>query len=264
MKKTTGFKTINLSLKHNFLVGLSLGVWLFVFLFLIRPFKQDDLPLSHLARIATGMALIVIINYSIVCCVQNFIFSTFKKWSIQFEILILLLFSSLLLITTYIYYKSDLSNGSYSFLKYLSKDFIPTIIIILPFLFFLRKYIVKYIPKEDVFLNISGESKLDYLKIRKDELVCISSAQNYVEIVYLKNNDLNKKLIRTTLKKIEQELPFLVKVHRSHLINKEHFIGFKDKKTLELTKIEIPFSKKYKIAFLNKKFVPKNNYFITK
>jgi len=252
MKKITSFKTINLSLKYNLLVGLSLGIWLFLFLFLVRPFKQDNLSLGHLARIATGMALIVIINYSIISIVQRFIYTTSKKWSIQFEILIILFFSLLLLITSFIYYKSDLSNGSYRFVKFLSKDFIPTIIIILPFLVFLRKYIVKFTPKKSEFLNISGENKFDFLKIKKEELVCISSAQNYVEVFYLKNNDLKKKLIRTTLKKIEKELPFLVKVHRSHLINKKHFISFKDKKTLELTRIEVPFSKKYKTDFFNK------------
>jgi len=246
MKKTTNSKTINLSLKYNLLVGLSLGIWLFLFLFLIRPFKQDNLSVGHLARIAIGMALIVIINYLIVSVVQRFIYTTLKKWSIQYEIFIILLYSSLVLFTSFLYYKSDLSNGSYSFIKFLLKNFIPTIIILLPFLIFSRKHILKYIPEKDGFINISGNNKLDFLKIKEEELICISSAQNYVEIFYFKDDELNKKLIRTSLKKIQAELPFLVKVHRSHLINKKHFVSFKDKKTLKLTKIEIPFSKKYK------------------
>jgi len=250
MKRKTNFKTINLSLKYNLLVGLSLGIWLFLFLFLIRPFKQDDISFGHLTRIAIGMAFIIGINYLIVWLVQNVIYNTFKKWNIQFEVLIILLFSFLFLVTTFIYYKSDFSNGSYDFVKYLLKDFIPTIIIILPFFIFSRKYIIKYIPKEDLFLNISGDSKLDYLRIKKEELICISSAQNYVEIYYLKNDEFKKKLIRTTLKKIHTKLPFLLKVHRSHLINKQHFVSFKDNKTLELTKIEIPFSKKFNLSSL--------------
>jgi len=76
--------------------------------------------------------------------------------------------------------------------------------------------------------------------------------QNYVEISFLSNSQLHKKTIRSTLKSIHSDLLFLVKVHRSHLINPTHFISFVDQKTLKLTMKEIPFSSKYENNIISK------------
>lgn len=76
--------------------------------------------------------------------------------------------------------------------------------------------------------------------------MCISNAQNYVEIYYLEHDELKKKLIRTSLKKIKTDFDFLIRIHRSHLINPEHFKCWKDTGTISLTQIELPVSKKYK------------------
>ena len=54
-----------------------------------------------------------------------------------------------------------------------------------------------------------------------NNLLFIQAASNYVEVHYLENGNLKKKLIRNTLSKIEQQLPFdnLKKCHRSYLAN---------------------------------------------
>jgi DNA-binding LytR/AlgR family response regulator len=98
----------------------------------------------------------------------------------------------------------------------------------------------------DDFISIRGENKLDILKIKKCDLVCVSKAQNYVEIFFINGGEPEAMLIRTTLKKIQIELNFLIKVHRSHLINPSHFKAWKNHNTLLLTQKEIPISKNYK------------------
>ncbi|MEL6255259.1 MAG: LytTR family DNA-binding domain-containing protein, partial [Bacteroidota bacterium] len=59
------------------------------------------------------------------------------------------------------------------------------------------------------------------------------------------------KLIRTSLKKLQAEFPFLLQIHRSHLINPEHVKSWVDSSTISLSQIELPVSKNYKERLLN-------------
>ena len=72
------------------------------------------------------------------------------------------------------------------------------------------------------------------------------------------NGKLEKKLLRTTLKKAQIQLPQLVKVHRSHLINPIHFKEWKNANTLILTHTEVPISKNFKKNILNMNHSPLN------
>ena len=95
---------------------------------------------------------------------------------------------------------------------------------------------------------------MDILKIKKTDLVCISNAQNYVEIFYVENGKLHSKLIRSSLKKILEDFTFLVQIHRSHLINPSHFKSWRNSNTVILTQIELPVSKNYKESMLALEF----------
>jgi DNA-binding LytR/AlgR family response regulator len=127
-----------------------------------------------------------------------------------------------------------------------------------PVIVLARSYSVKLIPvkvknisSENQKIIIRGENKSDILKIRADDLVCISNANNYVEIFFIDQSDLKTKLIRSTLKKLQHDFDFLVQVHRSHLINPSHFKSCKNQDTICLTQIELPVSKNYKEYLLS-------------
>ncbi|MNR46912.1 LytTr DNA-binding domain protein [compost metagenome] len=81
-------------------------------------------------------------------------------------------------------------------------------------------------------------------------MVCVSNAQNYVEIFYIENEKLHSKLIRSSLKKTLDDFTFLVQIHRSHLINPSHFKSWRNSNTVILTQIELPVSKNYKESVL--------------
>ena len=98
--------------------------------------------------------------------------------------------------------------------------------------------------KNNIIIN--GTYKLDYLKIKSENLVCVSSSKNYVYVHYLDNGSLSKKMIRTSLKKIESDISLSVRVHRSHLINPVHIISWKNSNSLLLTQIEVPVTKNFK------------------
>ncbi len=114
-----------------------------------------------------------------------------------------------------------------------------------------RSYLIKLIPAKEDILTMKGDNKLDILKIKKSELICVSNAQNYVEIFYTQNNRLHSKLIRTSLKNLKGEFDFLVQVHRSHLINPSHFKTWKDSNTIYLTEMELPVSKTFNKELLS-------------
>ena len=99
------------------------------------------------------------------------------------------------------------------------------------------------------------------LKIELSNLICINSANNYIEVNYLQDQELKSKLLRTTLKQIHSKVPSLIKVHRSYLVNPVHFMTWIDSKTLGLTKMEVPVSKKYKndLLFLNHSSLKSDN-----
>ncbi len=71
-------------------------------------------------------------------------------------------------------------------------------------------------------LTITDEEGKEKLHLELEQLLYIAAAENYVEVFYLENNQLRKKLLRNTLQEIVEKLaPFdaIFRCHRSYLIN---------------------------------------------
>lgn len=225
-------------------------IWGFIFSFFSRPFEHGNMDLQKWLFVSIGFSFFALAIYIIVSFVQKYVYQKVGKWNTGSEIFIYFLFYALYSISTYFYYRSSAINGFYSFLEFMQNIIFNLFLIMTPLLFFLRMYSLKLIPQKEEKITIKGENKLDILKINKSELVCITNSQNYVEIFYLEGNEMNSKLIRSSLKKMQTDLPFLIQAHRSHLINPVHFKSWKDSSTLLLTQMEIPVSKNYKDQLL--------------
>jgi len=238
---------LNTSSKHHIWVAVLLGVWLVTFLVLIAPFDTSDLSFSIRLQILPPYGLIAFGGYMLLIPLQNWIYKQSRKWNIPLEITFLLLFNLAVLLGSFGYYKTDIINGTYDFSKFTFEVYYPIFFIILPVLLFLRWWLYKkYESQNQSKIVLEGVNKLDVLRIGLKDLVCISSADNYVEVSYLNKNELKKKLLRVTLKNIHPQVPTLLKVHRSHLINPEHFKAWKNTNTIYLTQTEVPVSKSYK------------------
>lgn len=242
-------RKLNPSIKHHLVIGLFLAVWFFLFAFFIKPFDDGSISFRYWIFISVGFSVIAFISYGVLAVVQKIYYEKALKWNAYLEVASLVFFQLLFLLNTYIYYKTIL-NGGYSFFKFTQIIVLNLALITTPVLILVRVYAVKLIPIEDENVTILGDNKLDILKIKKCDLVCVSNAQNYVEIFFLENNELKTKLIRSTLKKMENDFRFLAQIHRSHLINPFHFKFWKDQDTIALTQIELPVSKKYKPGLL--------------
>lgn len=231
-------------------MGLLIALWLFVFAFIIKPFDDGTINFRAWFLISFGFSVTAFLCYGLLTIIQKSFYERITKWNIGLEIASLIFFYLVYLFGVYAYYKSPILNGGYSFSEFFSVIFIKVALILTPILILARRYLIKLIPVKEDFLVIKGENKLDVLKIKKADLVCISNAQNYVEIFYTENGKLRSKLIRSSLRKVQDDFTFLVQIHRSHLINPSHFKSWRNQNTIILTQIELPVSKNYKETLL--------------
>ncbi len=96
------------------------------------------------------------------------------------------------------------------------------------------------------------------LAIKPTQLLLLKSENNYTAVFFLQNEQVDKKLIRTNLKKLESELsefPYLLRIHRSYMVNLEKIASVQRKKgsfQIQLTQLpEMPLkvSETYKAIF---------------
>jgi hypothetical protein len=107
------------------------------------------------------------------------------------------------------------------------------------------------------FHDEKGELKFS---IKKDDLLYIEAADNYITIHYLDNQKPTRYMIRNTLKRIEERLPYagLVRSHRSFMVNIDNVkVIRKEKEGLIIgfeypIQITIPISKTYLEGFIKK------------
>lgn len=103
-------------------------------------------------------------------------------------------------------------------------------------------------------LNLHNEKGKVELVVKADALLYLKAEDNYVSVFHLLHDSIKKELIRTSLKKIGQQVPEkrLLRVHRSYMINPQKIVRIeptKDAFKLSLAGLEefqIPVSATYK------------------
>ena len=109
------------------------------------------------------------------------------------------------------------------------------------------KYKEKQLEKDKI--EIRGVGNFEGLRLQWKDLIYIQSSDNYVEVFFKEGDKLKTQLIRNKLSTIEEQLPELIRTHRSFLINPMHFNQWKTgnrKLFIRLNEgIEVPVSKTY-------------------
>ncbi|MEP0986967.1 LytTR family DNA-binding domain-containing protein [Ekhidna sp.] len=242
---------LNPSIRYHLLVGLLFALWGFLFMFFVRPFNDETTGFFFWIRTSIGFNVITFLVYALIAVIQKAVYNKLQKWSLGFEIGTLVFFYILHTASTFVLYKSPLINGGYTFIEWNTEIMMRAAIVNFTVLAIARSYLIKLIPKKEDILTIKGDSKLDILKLKKSELICVSNAQNYVEIFYIQKNTLHSKLIRNSLKNLKEEFDFLLQVHRSHLINPSHFKSWENSNTICLTEMVLPVSKTFNKQLLS-------------
>lgn len=86
----------------------------------------------------------------------------------------------------------------------------------------LNEVIVPVDFKKEDLLVLKGQNLEDMLQLRAEQLLYITSADNYVEVHFLDKNQVEKKLLRNPLKVYEEQLtPYFHfwRCHKSYLVN---------------------------------------------
>lgn len=100
---------------------------------------------------------------------------------------------------------------------------------------------------------LKSESQTDKIELLEDDIMLIRSADNYVEIYYKKNEKVEHKLLRNTLKNIQNDLkdiPDFIRCHRTCIVNSSYILNLSNSykghrlKLLDMDE-EIPVSRQY-------------------
>jgi hypothetical protein len=236
----------NLKDESGILLSVSLGVFLFVLFF--QPFPLSDLDFNNGLVFVAGFGGIVLLSLVIVRTLLPWLLRENDKEHDNQKLFPPLLNGFLILVISgvsfefYLRYAGSVTiNFSISFKVFLICLAPPVILGIYDMITVLRqqndslilerKIIQKQVEKyEEDYLNKSvefvSENINENFTLLIAEVVFIRSADNYVEIVYKEGATLKKRLIRNTLKNVEQQIrqySNFLRCHRICIVNL-HFI----------------------------------------
>lgn len=243
------------SLKHHLILALSLALWIFLFLYATEPLDTKEFTHSEKLIYLPLYGLIGGMCYLLFMPLQKFLYQkNDKQWTIVSEFIFLLFFCIVVVIFArafYLYVVVAQQPNPYTLWYHFKTILLPAIITILPILVIGRYAFGKYKLKkvEDQKIKINGEGNYESLSLVLNELICIQSSNNYIEVTYFSGVLLKRTLIRNKLSEINKTFPDLLRTHRSFIVNPYHIQQLKShqgKQFLELTNaIEVPVSKTY-------------------
>jgi len=255
------------SIPKQLLVGFFIGFWLFLFFYYVEPFDMYQLPRADRTLACFGYTIVGMLTYFITIPIQRLLYKSAGKWTFIHEGILLVALIVISGVIGYAFFKFILLENdpyAHTFTYFFTQQVLPTVFLLLPVMIFLRwifgdKTVVENIlvePKETTIV-IKGENKAEVLHIKASELVFVESANNYIKVYYLLQDELKNELFRNKISVLLKEFPFLLKTHRSFLINPTHFLEWKreSSQTILILKpnvTEIPVSKTYKKALVEK------------
>jgi len=126
--------------RHQLLIAILLGAWLYLFLAIIGPFDVAELSLEIRIQLMIGYGFVTVFSYLLCIPVQNELYRRLGYWNGLLEMTILLLFSIICLPASYRYYITDWVRGDYGFPRFVLEIYIPTLVILLPLLALARRF----------------------------------------------------------------------------------------------------------------------------
>jgi DNA-binding LytR/AlgR family response regulator len=113
-------------------------------------------------------------------------------------------------------------------------------------------------PKQNNSISLFSDNDKEQLHLKTDELLYLTSADNYIEVVYQSDKKISQKLLRGTLQKSEKQIeyPGIIRCHRSYIVNLHQVVSVDGNAqgyelNLRGLDISIPVSRSYKKAVLD-------------
>jgi LytTr DNA-binding domain len=268
---TQPYPFVEKTTRHAFLQSAIEGIFVALFLVIIQPFDTSNIEIEHknLYLASYGMVTFfcaILLRFGIFKAFPNFFSET--KWTIAREIasilfLIFLIALGNILLTIFLF------NISFTFKQSLEMLVSVLTIGVFPISFgVLVNYIIqlkKYNKPFDVEkglnspkvesnqeISLLAENEKDKIDIDPKNLVYITSSDNYSTVFFLKNNELDKELIRSSLSRLENQIQNekIVRTHRSFIVNLMHVQKVSGnaqgyKLHIQDQEIQLPVARKY-------------------
>lgn len=264
-----------LTKQNQLMMVLFVSLFAVVFINIFKPFGSEDWMTKGKFTSTQYLAwstILVCMGMSIVAISRVIMYHYSKKpthkitilkyicWVIIELLLLSAAFTILALITSYggatrdplEIYKNAMENTVFIL-------FIPYMIVIMHLSYQDKSTKLRTIMEENIgnkstsFIAFRDERGVLRLTVAKENLLYIESADNYISIWYLKNNQLKKQLLRLTLKELSAQLSEtnVVRCHRSFMVNLDQVKVLRREKENMFIELgyqgvqEIPISKTY-------------------
>lgn len=115
-------------------------------------------------------------------------------------------------------------------------------------------------PETETLVNLIAENKKDYYEVKLNELLFIEANDNYSGIYLLQNGQIKKQLLRSSLKRMENQLTdfdFIVRCHKSYIVNIHNITRVSGNAQgyrlhFDNTDLEIPVSRSFPKSIIQK------------
>ncbi len=253
------------------------GLFVILFLIIFTPFGITFHSVNVYFFIAGFGIIAVVINEIIYFIVERI--PDNKNWKMYQTLPVNFITLSLISVVNWIYFKALGKDVFGPFPQSLLDFFIYTYAIgAFPTLFFIffnnpgknnqrasQEHDKNHLPPaiqvntdpSEVYLTIHGDGNKEHYRCRENELLYVKAEGNYVSVFFLKEKKPEKMLIRSSLKRIEEQLsqfPDIVRCHRSYIINTLYvssIVGNARGRSAKLfhTDKTIPLSRSFPIEF---------------
>jgi DNA-binding LytR/AlgR family response regulator len=242
-------ETLAKNLRRSALIGLFVGL----FLLLFQPFGLNIWETDNKALKLLGFGAVTAVVTSLNLIIWPRLFPqqfSEAKWTVGREILFVTFNILLIAIGNGVYLTTLIGELDASGLNwfgmvlvtYLVGLFPVTGVVLLNYIAQLRKYSraaaelpvhpttqeepvikpeIETEERVETFLRLTAENEKDHLSLPAADLLFIESSDNYCTVVYLKNGQPAKPLLRSSLSRLENQLnrAHIVRCHRSYLVN---------------------------------------------
>jgi len=258
-------------LRNSLKVGIWMGIGMFLFILFLQPLEIEKTDFDIYILLIAGFGGITFLLISLGNLAIPWVYR--KITSDKGSLKIMLLFQLLIWILNavafsfYLRYVGKVQLSMFLAFKVVVLSFFPPVINIFiselqnarSQLIILHQRnreltgIVSNNRKEEHVVEFVSDNRSEKLKLNLKALILVKSAENYVEILYRENDSIQKKLLRTTLKNIEDQLnpySFIIRCHRTCIVNSSFVESLKRIPTgfrLQITDYEeeIPVSRQY-------------------
>ncbi len=231
----------NDDLKFNSLIIFFITIGIFIFLLLYQPFDIDNLAVRQKYIMIAGFSVITFLALTLhLLIIPSFFPKGFSSavWTIKKEILwnLWILFTILAGYFLFTRFMGVMKFGFDMVIKLVFVAVIPiTVLIIVNYNKMIRSHLKlademnkklkdnKTI--QDKVVSFNSDYQKDSLAIKVSSLLFIRSANNYIEVFWKEVGNIKSQLIRMSLLSAEEilkEHKFILKCHRSYLININH------------------------------------------